>query len=338
MNTKTKHIEVVPYNPEWPRLFEIEAALIKKALGDICTDVHHVGSTAVPGLTAKPKIDIIAVVSNGPDCIEPLERAGFTYCGEWNIPGKYGFTKRKTSHEKQENSVPQKTVNNTLNSIIDINLHVFEKGHTEIERNLLFRDYLRSHPQACTEYSVLKQQLLQNASSFEKHHGDMFVGYTLGKHEFIQNIGAKAGFNGFRFLKCSHSTEWEAFHRIRKEQLFDPINVIYDKNHPTITAADHFSFVLYKGNQIVSVAFVQFLNETEAALRSLATDEPYKNKGYAKKLMHHLEHWIKRQGKTVIKMHAALGAEQFYRKLGYVDMEFDDPSITPKYVDLGKIL
>ena len=59
-----KIIEVVPYDPNWPHIFEKEAALIKKALWDNCIAIHHVGSSAVPGLAAKPKIDIIAVVRN----------------------------------------------------------------------------------------------------------------------------------------------------------------------------------------------------------------------------------------------------------------------------------
>lgn len=63
---ETRKIEVVPYNSHWPELFELEAAQIKKILGDICTDVHHVGSTSALGLAAKPKIDIIAVIKGPP--------------------------------------------------------------------------------------------------------------------------------------------------------------------------------------------------------------------------------------------------------------------------------
>ena len=65
---ETKLIEFVPYDPIWPKIFEIESENIKQALGDNCVAIHHVGSTAVPGLSSKPKIDIIAVVKDGKSC------------------------------------------------------------------------------------------------------------------------------------------------------------------------------------------------------------------------------------------------------------------------------
>ena len=86
--------------------------------------------------------------------------------------------------------------------------------------------------------------------------------------------------------------------------------------------------MLYKSDKIVSVAAVEFLNESEVSIRSLATDEVDKNRGYARHMMQLLERWIKQQGKEVIKIHAADTAEIFYRKLGYNDMEFNDVSIS----------
>ena len=104
-----------------------------------------------------------------------------------------------------------------------------------------------------------------------------------------------------------------------------------------MTDANHYHFVLYRGTEIVSVAHVELLNEKEAALRSLATDEPHKNKGYGREAMALLEKLVKSKGRSVIKMHAAGGAEHFYRKLGYKEMEFNDPSISKDIIDLGKI-
>src|SRR5580698_1970268 len=76
-------IEVVPYNPEWPQMFEAEAALIKKALGDNCIAIHHIGSTSIPGLSAKPIIDILPVVK---DILKvdakPIEALGYQAKGE----------------------------------------------------------------------------------------------------------------------------------------------------------------------------------------------------------------------------------------------------------------
>lgn len=116
-----KHIDVLPYDPNWPMQFEFESAAIKKVLGNNCVVIHHIGSTSVPGLTAKPKIDIIVVVRDPISVIEKLETIGIQYRGEFNIPLHYGFSKRGT---------------------VDLNLHVYQEGHPEIELNLLFRDYL----------------------------------------------------------------------------------------------------------------------------------------------------------------------------------------------------
>lgn len=316
MNVTTKHIEIVPYDPAWVNLFENEAKTIKEALGDNCITIYHVGSTSVPGLYAKPTIDIIAVVKDPQQSINSLEKAGYIYKGEWNIPFKYGFTKR---------------------DVIKINLHAFEENHPEIEANLLFRDYLRQHLEARDEYARLKEMLLKNPSSFEKKNS-LFAGYTLGKGDFINRILKESGFNRLRFLKCAHYTEWEAYHQIRDEQIFSPIYIDYDRNHPTITAENHFHFVLCQGTQIVSTAHVEFLNAHEAALRTLATDAPFQNQGFGKALVTLLERWVKLQGREILKTHARLKAEDFYRRLGYNDMPFDDPCIEQDYINLGKIL
>lgn len=175
-----KHIEVVPYNPDWPKMFEDESKAIKEALGDNCIDIHHIGSTSVPGLSAKPKIDMIAVVKNGKASIEPLELSGFAYKGEWNVPFKFGFTKRD-EHK--------------------INLHVFEKEHPEIELNLIFRDHLRCNPESVIEYAKIKEKLLSDEDSFKKQAGNLFSGYNLGKDAFIRSILEKERYNGHRFLK-----------------------------------------------------------------------------------------------------------------------------------------
>jgi histone acetyltransferase (RNA polymerase elongator complex component) len=171
-----------------------------------------------------------------------------------------------------------------------------------------------------------------------KKNGPMYSGYTLGKYDFIQNILDKAGFRGTRFVICTHHKEWEVYHRIRKEQIFAPLNIIYDTNHPYLTSHRHYHFILYKGVNIVTVAHVEFFNNNESAIRSLATDTPYKQKGYGKMMIFLLEKWLRLQNKHVIKVHSNLNSENFYRKLGYHDMSFNDQSISKHIVDLGKIL
>ena len=164
------------------------------------------------------------------------------------------------------------------------------------------------------------------------------MSYWLGKEEFISSIDIKAGWDGIKLVIALTPLEWKEYHRIRREQIFVPINVVYDENHPILTAENNFHFVLYKGTKIVCVTHVEFLNEMQAAIRSLATDEPYKRNGYGTYMMKMLEKWIKSQGHNIIKIHANPNAEDFYRKLGYVEMEFDDFSISKETIDLGKIL
>lgn len=311
-----KDIEVIPYDSNWPQVFETEKAIIKEALSDNCLEIYHVGSTSVPGLAAKPKIDIIAVVKNSQDS-RVLERYGFLYKGEWNIPFQFGFTKRE---------------------IHKINLHVFEDDHPEIELNLIFRDHLRCNPQSVNEYVQIKKQLLSDKASFKKEIGQLFFNYTLGKDTFIRIILEKEGYTGLRFLKATHIIEWESYHRIQKEQVFDPINVIYEPKDPKVHANGNFHFVLCLGMRVVTIAHVEFLNSSEAILRSLATDTPYQNRGLGKEMMILLEKWLKKEGIKFLKIHTDLRAEIFYRKLGYKNYHYNDDDIYEQHINLAKTL
>lgn len=92
----TQEVVVVPYKNEWPALFETEAMLIKQALGDNCLLVHHIGSTAVPGLASKPIIDILPVVKNilhVDQVTSAMEQLGYEAKGEYGIPFRRYFQK-----------------------------------------------------------------------------------------------------------------------------------------------------------------------------------------------------------------------------------------------------
>jgi len=303
MENRIKHIEIVPYNHNWPNIFQIEAAVIKQALYHNVIEIHHIGSTSIPELKAKQDIDILCVIKQLPTSLL-LRDFGYVFKGELNIPLRYYFSKN-TSQSK-------------------VNLHVVEQEHGFISCNLCFRDYLREH---------------EDPRSYQRSKY-AFSGYNSGKNPFIKNILKKAGFNNFNINFCMHDNEWVAYHRIREEQIFNTINIAYDRNHPSITAEDNYHFILYKGINIVAVAHTELLKEDgiTIALRSLATDNPYKKQGCGSYIMKILEQWGKYNGQKFIKMHARLSAEQFYRKLGYVDMPFDDPSIQKEYINLGKEL
>lgn len=152
-------IEIVEYDPKWPEIFEREARPIQKALGENCLALEHFGSTAVPGLCAKPKIDILAVVKDLSFLpIEALEGIGFENRGEVIPSGRY-FCKP---------IVPR------------IHLHVFQEGNSLVEQNLKFRDHLRANPKDRAAYAKLKKELA--ADHFDG------MSYCHAKTAFINQI------------------------------------------------------------------------------------------------------------------------------------------------------
>lgn len=315
-----KPIVLHPYNSKWPILFEYEAALIKDALKNHVIAIHHIGSTSIPSLTAKEDLDICLVIDHLIHSIE-LEKIGYIVKGDLNIPLRNFFSKNS--------------------DISKVNLHVVEKDHHFLRLNLCFRDFLRANEGCRLAYQDLKTKLASDSINFERISG-RFPRYTLEKHNFINNVLDQAGYNALGVVRCLHYREWKAYHRVRIEQIFAPINVKYDPNHPTITDPNHHHFVLLHGIKIVSVAHVEFLNNHEAALRSLATDEPFKRKGYGRHLMEFLERWLTHYDKTIFKMHANLNAINFYKKLGYTDIplnqHWNDVCVSDKFSDIWKIL
>ena len=135
---------VSPYDERWVSLFEEEAASLEEVLGEQVIDIHHFGSTAVPGMVAKPIIDILLVVrdiSLIDSFNADLQTFGYEAKGENGIPGRRFFQKggdRRTHH-----------------------LHIYQAGNPEIERHLAFKDYLRTHSAVSKEYGELKEQLSQ---------------------------------------------------------------------------------------------------------------------------------------------------------------------------------
>lgn len=265
MTIKFKQIKIFPYNPEWPRMFEEEAKLIQQELARHFLEVHHIGSTSVPGLTAKEDLDILCVVDNLRSSLQ-LQNADYIFKGEFNIPLRYFFSKN-TSHSK-------------------VNLHVVERNHGFISLNLSFRDYLREHEEARLAYARLKQDLLQDPKSYQKIDG-RFTGYTLGKDLFIKGILDRAGFEELTINFCLHNSEWEAYHRISEEQ------------PPTITTKNHYHFVLYKGTRIVSVAHVELASNQETYLRHLITDKLCNGHNYEIHLLSLIEKWARFHGKQL---------------------------------------
>lgn len=164
-------ITIVEYDPEWPEQYAAEETRIREAVGEHVASVEHVGSTSVPGLGAKPIIDVMVGVETLADaeaCIEPLERLGYDYCPEFEeaMPQRRYF--RKTTPEVHTH-----------------HLHVVETTSEFWERHLLFRDYLRDHADVAQQYEDLKRELA------EKHRHDV-ASYGAAKTSFIEEIEEQA--------------------------------------------------------------------------------------------------------------------------------------------------
>ena len=178
------------YDPEWPHRFEAERARILEALQGLDVTVEHVGSTSVPGLAAKPIIDIMIMVANAQEqirAITPLVHLDYICRGEAEIPGRIFFRKGEPRARSREPDAPAEPMSTErdLARPRTFHLHLYSRGHPEIERHLLFRDYLRMHPEAAHEYEQLKRALA------EKYRNDR-AAYTEAKTEFIRAVEAQA--------------------------------------------------------------------------------------------------------------------------------------------------
>src|SRR3954454_1717237 len=147
-------ILLVEYDPQWPHQFREEAQRICTALGQHALRVEHVGSTSIPGLTAKPIIDIVLVVadsSNETEYIPALEKAGYQLC--IREPGWYEHRMLKDDEKS-------------------LNLHVFSVGCSEIDRMLTFRDCLRTNEDDRESYARTKRSLAQRPWKYTQNYAD----------------------------------------------------------------------------------------------------------------------------------------------------------------------
>jgi GrpB-like predicted nucleotidyltransferase (UPF0157 family) len=162
---------VVPYNPEWPAAFARERDRLAAALGAAARRIEHNGSTAVPGLAAKPVIDIqISVPRLQPmDTYAPaLERLGYVHVPH-DDDAFAPFFHRPAAWPHTHH------------------VHVVEAGGEEERKTLAFRDYLRAHPDAAREYEALKRAL---AAAFGGADAPAREAYAAAKSEFVMRIDA----------------------------------------------------------------------------------------------------------------------------------------------------
>ncbi len=166
---------LVPYQSSWPHAFKEEAQKLKKVFSSLPSHFYHIGSTSIPGCSAKPIVDILGVVADVTrvdDFNAALFELGFEPLGEYGMIQRRFFRKR---------------------SGIQVNVHVFEDTDPEVERHLRFCDYLRRHPDEVKAYCELKSKLAEQFALDRDR-------YTLGKDKFIKTVDIAAAKEADRFF------------------------------------------------------------------------------------------------------------------------------------------
>ena len=165
-----RKVEVVPHDPRWRDAFEAEAKHVAAALGENVVAVHHIGSTAIPNIYAKPIVDLLVEAGDIAEVdgrSSSMESLGYEVMGEYGIPGRRYF--RKDNEE----------------GIRTHHIHAFKAGSAEGERHLAFRDYMNAHPLEAQRYSELKRRLA-------KEHPQSLDRYMDGKDGFIKEMERRA--------------------------------------------------------------------------------------------------------------------------------------------------
>ena len=195
MPVQENKLEVVPYDPGWPGAFEAEAVKLRTALGTLALRIDHNGSTSIPGLGAKPIIDIQVSVA----ALQPIEAYGErlrtigyvhvphpddSFCPFFHRPPQWPH-----SHH----------------------VHVVERGGAEERRTLAFRDYLRDHAAAAREYEHLRQDLAMQLAATNRESREA---YSRAKTDFIERIVASALSKGYprAFLHAGELPNNKALH------------------------------------------------------------------------------------------------------------------------------
>lgn len=166
-----KKVEVVPPNAQWRNEFEKEAERLAAALGENVVAVHHIGSTAIPNIYAKPVIDLLVEVK---DITELDERSSVMRSLGYEVMGEFGISGRRYFRRDNQEGIRTHQI------------HSFETGSAQIERHLAFRNYMIAHPEDARKYSELKRKLAEE-------NPQNINGYMDGKDGFIKEIDRKAG-------------------------------------------------------------------------------------------------------------------------------------------------
>lgn len=211
------------YTEKWEEDFHKECIFLESVFGASLISVHHIGSTAIQDMYAKPQIDI-AIELYDLFASSILQKYGYILRGEFNIPFRFFFSKKGE---------------------VNVNLHAMLKGNHELDNFLVFRDYLNTHKNDRELYIDVKQK---NKHLFnEKARDSMFNKYTLSKDSIIRDIIRKSGFNKICMRKVAHYIDF-SYEKHAAEKYDLKIDV------------DALRCVLYKGADIIGYALAKNSN------------------------------------------------------------------------------
>jgi GrpB-like predicted nucleotidyltransferase (UPF0157 family) len=294
-------ITIHEYDPSWPALFAKLAARIQTALGDLVLRVEHVGSTAVPGLAAKPVIDLDVVLPARADVAEAirlLAGLGYEHEGDLGIPGRNAF------------GVPEGEPRH--------HLYLLLEGASELRRHLAFREALRRDPALRARYASLKRSL---ATMYARDRS----AYTEGKSAFIEAAVAAVNPEVLVFRQTLPSDIEELFsvrartrdNAFSKEELAS-IGITPESIAEEMTGGRMKGWVCLDSSSIVG-----FCNgdANTGEVLVLAVLSEYECRGIGSRLLSHAVEWLRSAGFNTIWLAASpdtrLRAHGFYRSLGW---------------------
>lgn len=163
---KKRPYSIQEYNPEWVSKFELIKKFLQEVFEEKAIQIEHIGSTSIPGMKAKPVIDIAVLVND----IEPftnerklMEEAGYKTIDNYIGPNTLIFYKEDKDQRKTEN------------------IHIWPKNHPKADRTILMRDYFRTHPEQAKRYQELKEKLTEQFP-------DDYPSYREGKDAFLEEM------------------------------------------------------------------------------------------------------------------------------------------------------
>lgn len=283
-----KKIVIEPYDKNWVTQFNSKAKQIKDLLGNNAMRIEHIGSTSIPNLDAKKNIDMLLVINKLQKSLL-LQKLGYIFKGEINIPLRYFFSKNSGGTK--------------------VNLHVCENDHGFIPLNLAFRDWLRTNDHDKNEYQKLKHRILQDENSHKKILGNL-PNYTLSKNKFIKEILSKTDFNELIVNFCTHEKEIEYANNL----------LLATNTKIDISLREQKNFVLYKGSLIIGYCQVELgINQTANLDKFIIDQYHHKNK-YEKFFITFISKWLKFHGYQILTIDLNSENIEFYTKLGFEEM------------------